>query len=112
MTAAEKIKVHAVISPEDIISPHLDDLSMMTYVSMFRERVIITPICSLSFCLLLLQEAQLRAPDPTKFVAYGLGLTKPVARKKNKFVVVAKNSEGTRLSTGGLLISSKVLLCF
>ena len=37
--AAEKLKVPAVISPEDIISPHLDDLSMMTYVSMFRERV-------------------------------------------------------------------------
>jgi filamin len=90
VTAAEKIKVPAVISPEDIISPHLDDLSMMTYVSMFRER-----------------EAQIKLPDPTKFVAYGAGLRAPVARKKNKFTVVSKNSEGTRLQSGGLLINSK-----
>jgi hypothetical protein len=90
VAAAEKLKVPAVISPEDIISPHLDDLSMMTYVSMFRGR-----------------EAQIKVPDPTKFTAHGLGLTHPVAHKKNKFTVVAKNSEGDRLHSGGLLITSK-----
>jgi len=91
-TAERDVKVPAVISPEDIISPDLDDLSMMTYVAMFRDR-----------------DSQLRNADPSQFEAYGPGLRNPVATKRNQFTVVAKNAQGEPVPIGGHPVNCQVV---
>ena len=83
-----------IIDPSDLINPQIDELSVMTYISYYRDWEINKQG----------EEARLkieRTPVPSKCKAYGPGLEQGFQNTPAEFTIEAINVNGTRVPIGG-----------
>lgn len=93
--AAEKdLGIPPILQPEDLVSPDVDDLSVMTYISYFRDY---------EQEKLKAMEADIlsRIPDPLKCVAFGPGLEKAEVGYETEFTVQLRTASGKNITVGG-----------
>jgi filamin len=93
--AAEKdLGIPPILQPEDLVSPDVDELSVMTYISYFRDY-------EQEKLKLLESESLARIPDPLKCIAFGPGLEKAEVGYDADFTVQLRTATGKNVTVGG-----------
>jgi filamin len=93
--AAEKeLGIPPILQPEDLVSPDVDELSVMTYISYFRDY-------EQERLKLAESEAIARIPDPLKCIAFGPGLEKAEVGYEADFTVQLRTVSGKNILVGG-----------
>jgi filamin len=93
-TAENVLGIPKILQPEDMVSPSPDELSVMTYISFFRDY-------EDNLAKKKGREAQERIAVPEKTTAYGAGLTEGEQFIPAEFTIEARNCFGTKCPCGG-----------
>jgi filamin len=99
-TAESALGIPKILQPEDMVSPSPDELSVMTYISFFRDY-------EDNLAKKKGREAQERIAVPEKTTAYGAGLTEGEQFIPAEFTIEARNCFGTKCPCGGETFDSK-----
>ncbi|PRP88073.1 hypothetical protein PROFUN_04164 [Planoprotostelium fungivorum] len=90
-TAEREMGISAILAPEDMVNPEIDELSVMTYIALFKEWED--------------KQASLKDTfDASKSSVYGPGVEggkEAVVRKPVPFTIESKNAFNDRLTRGG-----------
>lgn len=97
--AQSEFNIPKIMDPQDMVSLP-DELSIMTYVSYFRDYAVMKEQLQAEELKLEEERKRTRA-DPTKTIAEGPGLLGGNAREPALFTVKAHNYYGEPLKTGG-----------
>eukprot|EP01121_Diplochlamys_sp_Union-15-3_P001758 TRINITY_DN1152_c0_g2_i1.p1 TRINITY_DN1152_c0_g2~~TRINITY_DN1152_c0_g2_i1.p1 ORF type:complete len:767 (+),score=229.10 TRINITY_DN1152_c0_g2_i1:31-2301(+) len=92
--AEEEMEIPKILAPEDMVAQENDELSIMTYISYFRDY-------DNSEGRRLAEEKKRRTPDPAFCTAFGPGLEGGKTHEPANFTIVAKNCYNEQLKTGG-----------
>jgi len=92
--AERELGIPPILQPEDLVSPDVDELSVMTYISYFRDY-------EQEKLKHLEEEAYARIPDPLKCIAFGPGLEKAEVGYEAEFTVQLRNASGKNVTVGG-----------
>lgn len=92
--AERELGIPPILQPEDLVSPDVDELSVMTYISYFRDY-------EQEKLKLMEANALAKIPDPLKCVAYGPGLEKAEVGYEAEFTVQLRTAGGKDIKEGG-----------
>lgn len=92
--AEREMKIPAILQPEDLVDPDVDELSVMTYISYFRDY-------EQDKLKRASAEQLAKLPDPLKCIAYGPGLEKAEVGYPAEFTVQLRNAAGNNIEIGG-----------
>jgi filamin len=93
-TAEKVLGIPKILAPEDMVSSSPDELSVMTYISFFRDYLD-------NLAKKRGREAQERIAVPEKTIAHGAGLQEGEQFIPAEFTIQAKNCFGTNCPCGG-----------
>jgi filamin len=100
--AAEKeLGIPPILNPEDLVSPDVDELSVMTYISYFRDY-------EQEKLKHMEAESLARTPDALKCIAFGPGLERAEVGYDAEFTVQARNSQGKNIPVGGEILDIQI----
>jgi len=99
--AERELGIPPILNPEDLVSPDVDELSVMTYISYFRDY-------EQEKLKHLEAESLARIPDPLKCIAFGPGLERAEVGYDAEFTVQLRNAAGKNIPVGGELIDVQI----
>jgi len=99
--AERELGIPPILQPEDLVSPDVDELSVMTYISYFRDY-------EQEKNKMMEAEAYARIPDPLKCIAFGPGLEKAEVGYEAEFTVQPRNASGKNITAGGETIDISI----
>ena len=97
----ENFEIPKIIDANDLINPHIDELSVMTYISYYRDWEVNKQS----------EEAKLkieRTAVPQNCRAYGPGLEQPLQGEETEFTIEAINTHDRRCPIGGEKFDVKI----
>jgi filamin len=92
--AEEEMEIPKILAPEDMVADENDELSVMTYISYFRDY-------DNAEGRRLAEERKRKTPDPAFCTAFGPGLESGMTHQPAQFTIVAKNCFNEQLKEGG-----------
>jgi len=99
--AERELGIPPILNPEDLVSPDVDELSVMTYISYFRDY-------DQERLKMMESEAYARIPDPLKCIAFGPGLERAEVGYDAEFTVQCRNAQGKNITVGGEVIDVQI----
>jgi filamin len=99
--AEQELEIPKILSPEDMVAEEQDELSIMTYISYFRDY-------DEKMMARAREEELRRTAAPEKCIAYGPGLEKGLTYEPANFTIEARNVYGDRLQKGGDLFDISI----
>jgi len=104
--AQSDFNIPKIMDPQDLVN-YPDELSIMTYVSYFRDYAALQDQLNAE-SLKLEEERRKTRADPSKTTAEGPGLLGGLAQEPALFTVIARNYYGEPLKAGGELFTIEV----
>lgn len=99
--AERELGIPPILNPEDLISPDVDELSVMTYISYFRDY-------EQEKLKQMESEMFLKTPDPLKCIAYGPGLERAEVGYDAEFTVQLRNAADKNITSGGEVVDVQI----
>lgn len=99
--AERELGIPPILGAEDLVSPDVDELSVMTYISYFRDY-------EQEKLKMMDAEALERTPDALKCIAFGPGLERAEVNYDAEFTVQLRNTKGKDIKVGGEVIDVQI----
>eukprot|EP01101_Sappina_pedata_P002915 TRINITY_DN1312_c0_g1_i2.p1 TRINITY_DN1312_c0_g1~~TRINITY_DN1312_c0_g1_i2.p1 ORF type:complete len:1238 (+),score=740.08 TRINITY_DN1312_c0_g1_i2:52-3765(+) len=101
-TAEQVLGIPKILQPEDMVSKNPDELSVMTYISFYRDYLD-------NLAKKRGREAQEKIAVPENTIAHGAGLTEGEQFIPAEFTIQARNCFGTNCPVGGETFEIKIV---